>query len=363
MNVELTINWTFLTTPPTPFAMTVFWRVKGSTSAYTPVNVANGEGGTVTITTISNTTDTINTACTLEYEGYIIPDCFIGGATDCNRYLPDGITLNSACPVSDRDYWEATIDATDEQSCRGVEVNCIRSGALTAHLVDPSALETNTWLDAGYPDIIVTDENTGSGFYAYPNTYNAGTGEISGDCWVVDPGSNYTTAPTAFLVTSDQGNDLELVVTMGCNNFTYTNCRTNIKPSGNIMLGDSRTLCINAQFYVDEPFDPVADDSVFEHSLLGCCTGNGRSYTLTFNTPDALLYSTVTFAYNIANTTEQGQQYTHVLNNTTPFTTVCIVEGSIVAAYLTGGLACQADNITNAWLFDEYVTIVDNGPC
>ena len=68
----------------------------------------------------------------------------------------------------------------------------------------------------------------------------------------------------------------------------------------NILLGETRTLCVNAKFYVDEPFNPVADDSVFTHALSGCCTGNGHKYTLTFNSPHALLYSTVTFAYNIA---------------------------------------------------------------
>ena len=361
MIVELTLNWTFLATPPSPYAMTAFWRVKGSTSPYTSSSISNGQDGTINIVTISNSTDTIITACTLEYEGYIIPDCFIGGATDCNPFLTDGVTPNPACTVTDREYWEATVDAIDQQSCRGVEVTCTGSGALSVHLLDPTQLDTNTW--ASFPDIIVTDENTGSAFYAYPNSYNPGTGEINGDCWTFDPGNNYSYAPTAFLVTSDQGKDLELVVTMGCNNFTYFNCLTNAKPSGNILLGETRTLCVNAKFYVDEPFNPVADDSVFTHALSGCCTGNGHKYTLTFNSPDALLYSTVTFAYNIANTTEQGQQYTHTLNNTTPFTTVCIAEGSIVAAFLTGGVVCQTDNSTNAWLFDDYVTIVDNGPC
>lgn len=364
MNVELTINWTFLTTPPTPFAMTVFWRVKGSTSAYTPVNVANGEGGTVTITTISNTTDTINTACTLEYEGYIIPDCFIGGATDCNPYLADLVSPNPACPTTNRDYWEASINATDQQNCRGVEVTCTESGVISVHLEDPSALETNTWLLApgGIPDLVLP---VGCSFYAIPNSYNSVTGYITDDCWIIDtPGDNVSVPPVVTLIESDQGNILPLVLTLGCNSFLYSTCTTNNKQSGNILVGESRILCLNAKFYDDGLFEPIADNSVFEHSLSGCCTGNGRKYVLTFNNPDPANFSTVTFVYSIAGSTAQGEQYTHSLTDGVPYTTTCTVEGSIAAAYISSGtLLCETDYATNAWLFDNYVTIVPSDPC
>lgn len=362
MNVELTINWQFLSTPPALYAVTVFWRIKGSTAAYTSTSVANGESGTINITTIANSGDTINTACILEYEGYIIPNCFIGTATDCNPFLPDLVSPNPACTLSNRDYWEASVDATDKQSCRGVEVTCVKSGVISVHLVDPSQLLTNTWLNApgGIPDLVLP---VGTSFYATPNNYNSVTGKIIGDCWIINtPGSNVTIPPVVTLIESDQGNILPLVITLGCNNFNYSNCASTFTTSGNILVGETRTVCIDEKAIAS--FEPEADNSEFSHTLLGCCTGNGRTYTLTFNNPDVANYSTVTFLYGIANNTAQGAQFTHPLTDGIPYTTTCIVQDSIAAAYITAGtLLCETDFTTNIWLFENYVTIVDNGPC
>ena len=364
MLIELQLNWTFLTTPSNPQAVTAYWRVAGSTGAYTPSSISNGQDGSMTITTLNDTSSTITTACTLQYEGYIIPDCFIGTATDCSPFLysHDGLeSPNPACTYTDRIYWTASIDATDKQGCRGVSVSCTKSGVLSARISNPANMKLATWDDV--PNIIVTDSNTGSGFNAIPH-FMVGPGGIinlTENCFTVTPGSLYSYAPTAVLETSNEGYIFALELTMGCQTFTYSNCKSAPKNSGNILLGDSNVICMLDSAY--DAFAPVASSSTFEKSKLGCCTGNGRKYRLTWSNPSPSLYPGVTIAFSLANTTNPGDQQFYTITNSTPYVITCCAEDSIVAYRSpTGNITCSTDRETNAWLFD-HLLIEDLGPC
>jgi len=364
MLVSLTVNWAYATTPPSPFPVTVYWREKGSTGAYNLQPVATGTS--ITITTISNASDTLNSACTLEYEGYVIPNCFIDGATDCFAFLDDLVSPNLDCPDGQRSRWSASVPALSYQACRGVKVTCESSGVLSAHILDPNGtLKNATWdLNGGfYPDTVVTNQNTGGGFDAVV-TVNPVAGAITNpQCLTVTSGSGYTTAPIANLAPSQQGYVYQLELTMGCREFTYQDCQTNGQDSGHILLNDFRTICLPADEF--DGFDPQATNAVFSKEQIGCCSGNGRYYKLTFSNPDPTWYSNVTFAYALPNSTNPGEQWSQVrsLSNSVPFE-VCAVEGSLVSyGPEPGGLVCKTDYQTNAFLFENHVLIEDLGPC
>ena len=360
MLVELTVNWTYLTTPVVPFPAIVYWRLKGGTS-YSNVNVADGT--TATITTINDSSTTLNTTCILEYEGYVIPLCFVGDATDCNPFLSDGVTLNPACSTSNRSYWDATVDATNNQSCRGVEVSCTKSGVYAIHAVDPDLMFQQTYLNGvdGVPNVIITNQGIGNGFSAIAFDYDAFTGYILQDCWIVTQGQNYNSTPTITLSPSDTGEVIVMEVTMACNDFTYKDCKSGTQTSGQVLLGESRTVCMPNFEY--SGFTPTATNSVFEKSLGGCCTGNGKKYTLTFTSPDPAAYPKVDYTYVTANTLGTAQTSATLFHGVPYTTSNCIVIGSFAAITPSPEIPCQTDSETNAWLFNNHVLISNPVDC
>lgn len=359
MLVELTVNWAYTTTPASPFPSRVYWRLKGATS-YSLQSVADGT--TTTITTITNSQDTLDTPCILEYEGYVIPECFVGTATDCNPYLADGVTVNSACPTTNRSYWTATINATTNQSCRGVEVNCVKSGVYAIHAADQDALFTEVWANPG-PTVSATGGAPGSGFGAVPapGAYNSTTGRMEKDCWVITQGNNYPSAPTVTLSRSNGGVDISMIVTMACNDFTYTDCKSGAQTSGQVLLGESKTVCMPFDDY--STFVPSAVNSIFEKSLGGCCSGNGQRFTFLFTSPDPVAYPSVVFSY-LTSSPGGGAQTEAMLNHGVPYTpTNCIGLGSISAYTPDTVIACKTDTQTNIWLFNNHVLITPGAVC
>lgn len=359
MLVELTVSWDYTTTPPNPFPARVYWRLKGATS-YSIQNVANGT--TTTITTINDSAATLNTPCDLEYEGYVIPECFVGTATDCNPYLSDGITPNPACTTSDRSYWNDTVDATNEQACRGVTVSCESSGVYAIHAVNQTQFFAQQWAAPG-PVVLVSGGAPGAGFSAIPapGAYNSTTGFMVKDCWTVTQGNGYTTAPTVILSRSNAGVDVAMEVTMACNDFTYQDCKSGTQTSGQILLGESRVVCMPNFEY--SGFTPTATNSVFEKSLGGCCTGNGKRYTLTFTSPNPALYSMVDYAYTGASTMGSAQTVQTIYHGVPYTTSNCIVIDSFAAFTPSPEVTCETDSETNAWLFNNYVVITPGVDC
>jgi len=360
MLVELTVNWAYASTPVDPFPTRVYWRLKGSTN-YSLQNVANGT--TTTITTINNTSSTLSTACDLEYEGYVIPECYIDDPTNCDPYLADGITVNPACPTTNRSYWTATIDATDLQACRGVEVSCESCGVYAIHAVDPELMFAQTYTIDGFPIIEISDEGTGTGFSAIArlDAYDDFTCQIIKDCWTITQGNSYTTTPTIKIAASDDGIEIPMIVTMACNDFTYEDCKSGTQLSGQVLLGESRTVCMPEFKY--SSFTPTADNSVFEKSLNGCCTGNGKKYTLTFTSPDPVAYPTVDYTY-LGAVVNGSAQTENTLYHGVPYTTSnCIVIGSIKAFTPSPEVACQTESEINIWLFNNHVLITPGADC
>lgn len=360
MLVELTVSWAYTTTPPNPFPVRVYWRLKGTTS-YSLQNVANGT--TTTITTINNSAATLDTPCDLEYEGYVIPECFVGTATDCDPYLSDGITPNPACTTSDRSYWNDTVDATNEQTCRGVTVSCESCGVYAIHAVDPELMFAQTYTIDGFPIIEISDEGTGIGFSAIArlDAYDDFTCQIIKDCWTITQGSGYTTTPTIKIAASDDGIEIPMIVTMACNDFDYEDCKSGEQTSGQVLLGESKTVCMQEFKY--SSFTPTADNSVFEKSLAGCCSGNGEKFTLTFTSPDPVAFPSVVYTY-LGATPGGGAQVEATLYHGVPVVVSnCTVIGSLTAYTPSPEVACQTDTETNIWLFNNHVAISSITSC
>lgn len=359
MLVELTVNWAYTTTPASPFPSRVYWRLKGATS-YSLQNVANGT--TTTITTITNSQDTLDTPCTLEYEGYVIPECFINDPTNCDPYLADGVTVNSACPTTNRSYWTATIDATTNQTCRGVEVNCVKSGVYAIHAADQDALFTEVWANPG-PTVLATGGAPGTGFAAIPapGAYNSTTGRMEKDCWVITQGNNYPSAPTVTLSRSNGGVDISMIVTMACNDFDYNDCKSGAQTSGQVLLGESKIVCMPFEDY--STFVPSAVNSIFEKSLGGCCSGNGERFTLTFTSPDPAAYPSVVYTYLGATPGGGAQTESTLLHGVPQVVSNCTVIGSLTAYTPSPEVACQTDSETNIWLFNNHVVISNITSC
>ena len=366
MLVELTVNWAYASTPVVPFPARIYWRLKGNTS-YSIQDV--GDGTTTTITTINDSSTTLTTACSLEYEGYVIPLCFVDTATDCAPFLYDRDTglesPNPSCPTTDRSYWDATIDATNNQSCRGVTVSCTKSGVYAIHAVDPDLMSAQTYTNDGFPTIVATGGGSGFGFGAMINAsaYDDVNCVITKDCWIVTQGSNYNTPPTVKIAASDDGIEIPMIVTMACNDFLYSGCKVaqGTLKSGEILLGESKVVCMTNEEY--DKFTPSATNSVFEDSLGGCCTGNGKKYTLTFTSPNPVLYPTVYYTYTVATTSDQGQSVEPLYHGVPYQTSNCCVDGSVTAYGITPNVACSTDFETNIWLFNNHVTVVPFADC
>ena len=350
MIVELNLDWTYPTTPTSPYPVTIYWKRVGLTS-YSTFNMNDASVGTATITTVLTYTDYITTDCNLEYEGYIIPNCFIGSLTDCD---PDG----PSCPSSNRVYWTATVDATEHQACRSISATCDEGGVIGLN-IDPATLSAQTYTLE--PTLNITGGD-GVGFTA-TLTYDSGTQKVTGFT-ITNPGSGYTTLPTVEISPSDTPVTLELDVVVGCDTFEYTCCADGDSYVGFVNVGESVQFCVKPAETTLDPFVPGVANTIGDYSFIveGCCTGGSGTtrYQLTFTSPNSTLYPFLDVYYS-----EPGGKACvegiRLLNGISA--TVCAITGTLTAASASVTIP-SSDLGDNNWLFSNYLTAtVVASPC
>lgn len=344
MIVEIELNWTFESTPSTPFPVTIYWRNVGDT-VYNTLNLYDGSAGTATVTTISTSTDGIDEGCTLDYEGYIIPDCFKGTLVDCD---PD------ICGDSKRVYWTSTADATSVQNCRGVVATC-EDGGVIGLGIDPVTLAAQSYTLA--PTINITGgDGTGLDIDVI---YNSGTSKVTGFV-INDPGSGYTVAPTVEISASNASVVLELDVIIGCGSFDYGSCGGGDNYSGYAQVGEHVQICVIAAESI--PFTPssVADIGTWSFDEAGCCSATGSTkQEITFNTPSLALYPTVYSYYSMLGTPTNSISLN--LADGVPVQ-VCGIVNSFTPSPVP--FPDTTDDFTNVWLFYTYVSFTEiDTPC
>ena len=126
MIIQINIDYTLAAAPPPAYQLFFYYRKVGDIS-YTQSTLSTPSiSGTHTITIVSNMDDVIqdiNYPCSLEYEGYMIPSCFVGTPEETS----EKVDFTFSVPVT---------SLTDYQICRGIDATCTTGAVVGVRILD-----------------------------------------------------------------------------------------------------------------------------------------------------------------------------------------------------------------------------------
>jgi hypothetical protein len=413
MLIELNVDYTLAAAPPPSFQLFFYWREVGA-STYTLQTLNNpGSSGTATITIINNSNGVItdpNTACSLEYEGYMIPSCFVGTPSEES----EKVDFTFSVPIT---------SLTDYMECRGIDATCT-TGAIVGFKVlndpdtydvsqihiDPTLFIPPTWIlvsGSGDPNNLPTFGNNnavgGDGIlmgFNFNGTISSGANvslknnsfflpvfqdivpvRTNSEAISTNNGFDSSTVVKLELLNNDGDTiqlDVELIIACGAVSPVFY-CGDPLLPrkSSYTPLGQTTRYCLFNKNGNSEPgFEEAAFQELYTTDQYTCCqTTECRNYTITYlanplpqlTGGNPVLFGLIANAIQLEYIDAARERQTVTLS-TGISQTINAIENT-VRPFTTnvGNSPANGDYTINntmiAFSDSSFFSIVDNGPC